>query len=136
MTLTDHARAELNRAGLFDEDSDYDGMLGQAVMELVTTFAAQGHSGFSAHQTIALFRLVASFEPLTPITSDPSEWMHVASDPEPCWQNVRRSTSFSRDGGQTWYDIDNPKLNNGDKWVRDPWRRRFRALMRKLRIRQ
>jgi hypothetical protein len=32
------------------------------------------------------------------------------------WQNRRRSTTFSRDGGRTWYDIDDPSLDNGDTW--------------------
>ena len=40
--LTDHARNELKLAGLFDKDSDYDGMLGDSVMELVKVFSKQG----------------------------------------------------------------------------------------------
>lgn len=119
--LEDHAKRELELAGLFDKDSDYDGMLGEAVLELVKVFAKQGHSGFSAAMTLKLFNEVANFKPLTPIGKSKDEWMDVAemtADGKGMWQNLRRSTTFSRDGGKTWYDIDDPSLNNGDVWER------------------
>jgi hypothetical protein len=50
----------LKNRGLFDEDSDYGGMMGEAVLELVKTFAEQGHSGFSAGMTRFLFNQVLS----------------------------------------------------------------------------
>lgn len=115
--LVKHAEYELKLAGLFDKDSDYDGMLGDAVLQLVKVFAKQGHSGFSAGRTLAIFNEVANFKNLTPIGKDPDEWMNVSEMSNgPTWQNKRRSTTFSRDGGKTWYDIDDPKLNNGDTW--------------------
>lgn len=46
--LTDWARRELEIAGLFQKDSDYDGMIGQAAYDLIRLFSMQGHSGFSA----------------------------------------------------------------------------------------
>jgi len=117
--LVDHAKYELELAGLFDKDSDYDGMLGKAVMELVEVFANQGHSGFSAHQTLKLFNEVANYKPLTPIGKSDDEWVNVSDmSGEPTWQNKRRSTTFSRDAGKTWYDIDDKKLNHGDVWRR------------------
>lgn len=118
-SLVDHAKYELELAGMFDKDSDYDGMLGNAVLELVKVFAKQGHSGFSAGRTLALFDAVANFKNLTPIGTTDDEWMDVAemtADGKGMWQNKRRGTTFSRDGGKTWYDIDDPKLNNGDVW--------------------
>lgn len=63
--LVDDAKRNLVAAGLFDADSDYDGMLGSAVLELVKKFAAQGHSGASAHLTLELFDKVAKRKPLT-----------------------------------------------------------------------
>lgn len=115
--LVKHAQKELKLAGLFDKDSDYDGMLGEAVLELVKVFSKQGHSGFSAHQTLKIFNIVADYKPLTPIGSTKDEWMNISDmSSEPMWQNKRRGTTFSRDGGKTWYDIDDPKLNNGDTW--------------------
>jgi len=50
----------LNNHGLFDEDSDYDGMVREAVLELVKTFAEQGHSGFSARMVRFLFNQILS----------------------------------------------------------------------------
>lgn len=117
--LVKHAEYELKLAGLFDKDSDYNGMLGDAVLELVKVFAKQGHSGFSAALTLDLFSKVANYQPLTPIGKFKDEWVDVAgmtADGKGMWQNKRRGTTFSRDGGKTWYDIDNPKLNNGDTW--------------------
>lgn len=62
--LVDHANKELQKAGLFDKDSDYDGMLGEGVVELITTFANQGHSGYSAMITRELFHKLSNFEEL------------------------------------------------------------------------
>ena len=115
--LVEHEKKELELAGLFDKDSDYNGMLGDAVLELVKTFAKQQHSGFSAHQTLSIFDKVANFKNLTPIGTTPDEWINLSDmSHEPTWQNKRRGTTFSRDGGKTWYDIDDPELNNGDTW--------------------
>ena len=122
--LVEHAEYELKLAGLLDKDSDYDGMLGKAVLELVKVFSKQGHSGFSAYQTLQIFNEVASYKPLSPIGVSKDEWMDVTehtADGKGMWQNRRRSTTFSRDGGKTWYDIDDPKLNNGDTWYKKPW---------------
>ncbi len=118
--LVKHAQKELKLAGLFDKDSDYDGMVGDAVLELVKVFAKQGHSGFSANWTLEVFNKVANYKPLTQIGTTKDEWMDVSDN---MWQNRRRSSTFSRNGGKTWYDIDDPKLNNGDDWKRKWWKR-------------
>lgn len=118
MSLVEHAKYELELAGLFDKDSDYDGMLGEAVLELVEVFAKQGHSGFSASQTLQIFNEVANYKPLTAIGVSPDEWVDQSeASGVPMWQNKRRGTTFSRDAGKTWYDIDDPNLNKCDTWV-------------------
>ena len=106
--LVAHAKLELRRAGLFDADSDYGGMLAEGVMKIVKVFAEEGHSGMSAAMTVQLLEKLLRFKPLTPITSDPSEWMDVTEHgPQgPMWQNRRSSSCFSTDGGKTYYDID------------------------------
>lgn len=101
--LTKHAQEELKRAGLFDKDSDYGGMLGDAVLELIKTFAKQDHSGMSASMTIYLFEKLAKFENISDLTDDPKEWIQHQDD---MWQSNRRSTAFSNDKGKTYYDID------------------------------
>jgi len=109
MSLVDHAEKELRLAGLFDLDSDYNGMLGNSVLELIKVFAAQGHSGSSAAMTREIFSKLSSFKPLTPITSNPDEWNDVSGyyggGPK-MWQSTRQPSLFSKDGGKTWYDID------------------------------
>lgn len=110
MGLVDHAERELREAGLFDKDSDYDGMLGEAVLELVKAFAAQGHSGMSAHMTIDLFRRVASYQILNPLKNPMASGEYLdhtdISDGNLVFQSTRKSSVFSEDGGKTWYDID------------------------------
>ena len=110
--LVDHGKEELERAGLFDKDSDYDGMLGEAVLELLQTFSKQGHSGFSAQLTMELFNKLVKYETLTEITDDPEEWMAVSEDMalgEGVWQSRRNPALFSNDGGKNYYSIDDDK---------------------------
>ena len=103
--LVAHARRELTRAGLLDKDSDYDGMLGEAALQLVETFAAQGHSGMSAFATVDLAQRLMSYEPLAPLTNDPAEGNHISDDmagrPD-LWQSTRKPDAFSNDGGLTY----------------------------------
>jgi len=61
--LQTYAYNWLKSRGLFNEDSDYSGMLGEAVLELVKVFSKQGHSGFPAMLTKEMFyRLLNDFE--------------------------------------------------------------------------
>jgi hypothetical protein len=105
--LKDHAKYELEKAGLFDKDADYHGLIGKSVQELCNCFAGQGHSGYSANLTLNLFETLAKFHTLTPITSNEKEWNDVSkmSDNVPLWQNKRDPSFFSKDGGKTWYVV-------------------------------
>ena len=100
MNLRQHAREELTRAGLFKKDSDYGGMLGDAVMKMIDAFADEGHSGMSASMAVSIFKKVAMYEPLTPLTGDDDEWMEIGDNK---YQNVRCSHVF-KDNGKA-YDI-------------------------------
>lgn len=109
--LEKHAERELRLAGMYDADADYGpGVIAEAVMRLIKTHAAEGHSGFSHLTVLQIFNKVANLKTLTPITSDPAEWEQLGPDmmPEQSWQNKRQSSIFSKDGGKTWYDIDEP----------------------------
>lgn len=101
--IRDYAREELQRAGLFDEDSDYGGMIGDAVMDLVEVFVKQGHSGYSAGMTLHLFGRVANFEPITPLTFERDQWNEVGTGMH---QHRRKSSVFSDDNLAHWYDLD------------------------------
>ena len=124
MGLVEHAEREMKLAGLDTSDSDYGGMLYDAVMKLVKVHAEEGHSGGSHAMTMKIFNQVANFKRLSPLGSTPDEWMQVAENQRPgtedLWQNKRQSSVFSRDGGKTWYDIDNPSENHGDTWGYEP----------------
>ena len=93
--LEDYAKRELTVAGLFRKDSDYGGMIGKDVMELVKQFSKQGHSGFSAELTLRVFSKVAAYEPLEPLTGEDSEWTEIR---EGVWQNKRCSHVFKENG--------------------------------------
>lgn len=109
MGLVEHAKRELELAGMFSKESDYNGMLGPAVLKMVEVFAAEGHSGFSAGMALGIFIRLAQFKTLTPLTSDPDEWADVTAygDPaKPMWQSKRDPSFFSEDGGKTWRSVD------------------------------
>lgn len=93
MNLNEHARFELDRAGLFDSDSDYDGQIGKAVMELIETFSSQGHSGASASIVINIFNELAQYKPLAGITGDKEEWIEVSNN---IFQNKRLGSVFKQ----------------------------------------
>lgn len=65
MTETEWAIRNLELAGFFDEDSDYGGMIGEAVKKLLLCHQAEGHSGASHYQTLRVFNHVATGKALT-----------------------------------------------------------------------
>lgn len=125
MSLTEHASREMKIVGLYDKDADYDGMLATAVEELIRKFAEQGHSGFSAYQTLKIFDIVARYKRLSPLTNNPDEWADVSGNMgnNACWQSCRQSSCFSEDGGKTYYDIDEKQAI---------WRRILRTISPKI----
>lgn len=99
--LERYAESELRRAGMFDKDSSYGGMLGTAVLRMVREFSDEGHSGFSAGMARHLFEKVSAFQPLQPLTGADDEWQEVGNG---VFQNVRCSRVFKDETGA--YDID------------------------------
>lgn len=104
MGLVDHAQTELQMMGLFDKEGDfYEGMTGKAVMELIETFAEQGHSGMSAGIVADLFYKLANYKPLQPITGKDEEWNECNHGDTPYWQNKRESGLFKYEDGRFRY---------------------------------
>lgn len=105
--LVAFAQSELAR--LYDgkePDNDYDRAGRDAVLELVKTFAEQGHSGFSAAWTLSMAKRLMAWEPLTPLTGEDSEWNDIGDlNGAPCWQNNRLSRVFKGADGRA-YDIE------------------------------
>ena len=107
--LHKHALAEFRAAGWLDETGAYkdemQGALCEHVLTLLKVFSDEGHSGSTAPYTVNMFKKLAMFEPLVPLTGEDWEW-HEAR--EGVFQNKRCSRVFKqadRFNGQA-YDID------------------------------
>ena len=104
-----HALMEFRAAGWLDDDGKYYDEMQEAickhVLKLLDVFADEGHSGSSAPYAVNVFRKLAMYLPLVPLTGEDWEW-HEAS--EGVFQNKRCSRVFKQAGrfdGQA-YDID------------------------------
>jgi hypothetical protein len=101
--LVEHARRELDLLGQTAEDPAY----AASLVAAVAAFASYGHSGGSAMCAIAQLHELLQFKALSPLTSDPDEWIDQSGvSGSPLWQNVRDSSAFSQDGGKTWWRLD------------------------------
>lgn len=107
--LVSYARDELERAGLLNKDSVYDGEIGKAVLVLVEEFSKQGHSGGSAKITIDLLKNLLNFKPITPLLGTDDEWVpvHYSHNYGQTYQNKRCSSVFKDNDGVT--DIDSAR---------------------------
>lgn len=119
MSLVDHVKNELKIAGLFEKDSDYDGMIGTAVLELIEVFAKQGHSGCSAGIVLDIFNTVARYKTLGEFIPSAQDSIvvdyGVEAPGQTTLQSTRRYDVFSRDSGLTWYSIDTDETWNTSK---------------------
>lgn len=101
--LVIHAETELKLAGLYDKDSHYEGMLAEAVIELIKVFSKQGHSGYSAQITRWLFNKLANFENLMPVKLE--DFVQCDLDNK-VWQCKRNSDLFLNDDKTGYYSVD------------------------------
>ena len=108
-----HALTEFKAAGWLDDDGNYIDEMQEAicnhVLELIKVFSDEGHSGSTAPYTIDLFKKLAMFEPIVPLTGEDWEWTEIAremsgSNNGTVYQNKRCSRVFKDDDGA--YDID------------------------------
>lgn len=103
MTLVEHARHELELCGQYAEDPEYS----ESIISAVEAFASYGHSGGSAMIAREQLHALLGFKALSPLTSDPAEWIDQSeASGTPMWQNRRDPAVFSKDGGVTWYSLD------------------------------
>ena len=99
--LLKHAERELKLIG-YDGKDEYNNMAKAAIMELLTTFANQGHCGFSANYIVNLFNKLAKYETLSPLTGNDDEWNDVSDmsgDRKTLFQNNRDGRVFKNDDG-------------------------------------
>ena len=71
------------------------------LLELLKTFADQGHSGSSAPYLLNLFDKLARFQPISPLTGEPDEWSEV-ENANNLYQN-KRDTEVFKDGDQAYW---------------------------------
>ena len=99
--LLKHAERELKLIG-YDGKDEYDNMAKEAILQLIETFAKQGHSGFSADYVANMFHKLANYETLSPLTGNDDEWNDVSDmsgDRKTLFQNNRDSRVFKNDDG-------------------------------------
>lgn len=117
--LVNHARRELEIIG--EEPEFINGYL-----KVIQAFSEMGHSGGSASVAIPVINKLLQFQNISPLTDDPDEWMNVSEvSGDAMWQSRRRADAFSRDGGKTYYllqdlptGIDNIRPTYASKQVR------------------
>jgi len=117
MGYKEFAEQELRIAGYNIEDrpDDPDGWIVDNLLELLEVFSKQQHSGFSARYCISMFKKLASFEPLTPLTGGDDEWSDVSQyGGGVMYQNKRSGRIFkdSKDGRA--YDIEGKVFRESD----------------------
>lgn len=101
-----HAERELKAIGydLNDQEGGPNKWIMENLFELLEVFSKQGHSGSSASYCANMFKKLALFEPLGPLTGEDDEWAEVRDG---VFQNKRASHVFKqadRFNGQP-YDI-------------------------------
>ena len=110
-----HALSEFRASGWLNEDGTYIDEMQEAicknVLKMLDIFTEEGHSGSSAAYTINLFKKVASFEPLGPLTGSDDEWVCHSDERTngvSVYQNKRMSSVFKQsdrfDGKPYWLD--------------------------------
>lgn len=116
-----HAWQEFRAADWTDENGQFKDEMQEAIcrhlIKLLNVFAEEGHSGTTALYTIDLFKKLASFEPVAPLTGEEWEWVDVAEqNGGPLYQNKRCGHVFKDPNGAydiegiVWYEL----YNNGE----------------------
>lgn len=95
-----HADRELG-----DPTDEMDVAMKRDIKQMLHVFSSQGHSGFSAAWATSLLVPLIKFEPIRPLTGDPSEWVEVGDG---VFQNNRCGRVFKNENlfnGQA-YDME------------------------------
>lgn len=95
--LHNHAQNEFRAAGWTDDSGNFKDEMQQAICEhvlkLLKVFSDEGHSGSTAPYTVGLFKKLAMFEPIVPLTGEDWEWTEVSLG---VFQNKRCSHVFKQ----------------------------------------
>jgi len=95
------AENELRLAGYPGDEDGPNKWLYEGTLDLLKVFTEQGHSGMSAPYAITLFKRLANWEPISPLTGEDDEWNEAADG---VFQNRRASAVFKDADGPYWMD--------------------------------
>ena len=106
-----HAMTEFKAAGWLDENGKFKDDMQESIcnhiLALLKVFTDEGHSGSTAPYTVDLFKKLAMYEPIVPLTGEDWEWHDISrysGDDSPVYQNRRCGRVFKDKDGA--YDID------------------------------
>ena len=103
-----HAKKEFEVLG-WPGDDEMQKLMCEQIIELLNLFGKHGHSGSSAPYAVNLFKKLALFHPISPLTGCDSEWNEIGDN---LFQNNRCSHVFKKDGKA--YDIDGKVFSDDD----------------------
>ena len=113
--LINHAINELKSIGMYGTDDEMSQMMSQSVLDLLEVFSKQGHSGHSAPYCIKLFKTLAEFKPLSPLSGKDEEWNDVSDHTGGNLYQNKRCSSVFKDGDRA-YNVDGKVFW---EWFRD-----------------
>ena len=107
-----HALSEFRATGWMKEDGTFEDEMQEqmcnGILKMLDIFADEGHSGFSAAYAIDLFKKIARFEPLGPLTGADDEWFQHDYGDGLTYQNKRMGSVFKQsdrfNGKPYWLD--------------------------------
>lgn len=100
--LVKFAMRELELCGYTKDSTGIDALMRDNLIELLTVFAEQGHSGFSASYAINMFKKLANYETIAPLTFKEDEWNEPFTSDD-IRQNRRNSKFFKYADGSISY---------------------------------
>jgi len=92
-------KKELHHCGLTEDTEVFGGHLFYDIIDLLTVFYKQGHSGGSAPIALKMFNRLALYKPLSLLTGEESEWGTECNED----QNNRCPAVFRRKDGTAFY---------------------------------
>ena len=111
MNFEDYAKMELDR--IAKDEGGVQEMMNENILEIVRTFAKQGHSGLSASYAIARITRLLQFKPLSPLTGEEDEWMKHSDG---MLQNKRCFSVFKNSDGTANYSNAKVFSYDGKTW--------------------
>jgi hypothetical protein len=94
-----HAEVEFRASGWTDSKGKFNDetqeLMCKQILQLLKIFSKHDHSGTSAPYAVNLFKKLALFEPIVPLTGEDWEWVEVGDG---MFQNKRCSHVFKENG--------------------------------------